>query len=97
MHIKNTMKYLLTYFINRYNIRGTFHVVFYGLPEDPLYYTEIVNFLGLKFDEASAAEEATFSCTALFSKYDFLKLERVVGTERAKKMCTAQKNVFMFA
>jgi hypothetical protein len=81
----------------RYNIRGTFHVVFYGLPEDPLYYTEIVNFLGLKFDEASAAEEATFSCTALFSKYDFLKLERVLGTERAKKMCTAQKNVFMFA
>ncbi|KAL7311382.1 rRNA-binding ribosome biosynthesis protein utp25 [Mucor circinelloides] len=85
------------HFFRRYNIRGTFHVVFYGLPEDPLYYTEIVNFLGLKFDEASAAEEATFSCTALFSKYDFLKLERVVGTERAKKMCTAQKNVFMFA
>ncbi|GAN05080.1 DUF1253 domain-containing protein [Mucor ambiguus] len=85
------------HFFRRYNIRGTFHVVFYGLPEDPLYYTEIVNFLGLKFDEASAAEEATFSCTALFSKYDFLKLERIVGTERAKKMCTAQKNVFMFA
>ncbi|GAA5800540.1 hypothetical protein HPULCUR_005975 [Helicostylum pulchrum] len=85
------------HFFRRYNIRGTFHVVFYGLPEDPMYYTEIVNFLGLKFDEASAAEEATFSCTALFSKYDFLKLERVVGTERAKKMCTAQKNVFMFA
>ncbi|KAI8097867.1 uncharacterized protein B0P05DRAFT_522396 [Gilbertella persicaria] len=85
------------HFFRRYNIRGTFHVVFYGLPEDPLYYTEIVNFLSLKFDEASAAEEATFSCTALFTKYDFLKLERIVGTERAKKMCTAQKNVFMFS
>ncbi|KAG0749492.1 hypothetical protein G6F61_001043 [Rhizopus arrhizus] len=85
------------HFFRRYNIRGTFHIVFYGLPEDPLYYTEIVNFLGLKFNEASAAEEATFSCTALFSKYDFLKLERIVGTERAKKMCTAQKNVFMFS
>ncbi|CEP10770.1 hypothetical protein [Parasitella parasitica] len=85
------------HFFRRYNIRGAFHIVFYGLPEDPLFYTEIVNFLGLKFDEASAAEEATFSCTALFSKYDFLKLERVVGTERAKKMCTAQKNVFMFS
>ncbi|KAG0191643.1 rRNA-binding ribosome biosynthesis protein utp25 [Apophysomyces sp. BC1034] len=85
------------HFFRRYNIRGTFHVVFYGLPDHPQYYTEIVDFLGLKFDEASAAEEATFSCTALFSKYDFLKLERVVGSERAKKMCAAQKNVFMFA
>ncbi|KAF7727858.1 rRNA-binding ribosome biosynthesis protein utp25 [Apophysomyces ossiformis] len=85
------------HFFRRFNIRGTFHVVFYGLPDHPHYYTEIVNFLGLKFDEATAAEEATFSCTALFSKYDFLKLERIVGSERAKKMCAAQKNVFMFA
>ncbi|KAI7851631.1 hypothetical protein BDC45DRAFT_538077 [Circinella umbellata] len=85
------------HFFRRLNIRGTFHVVFYGLPDHPQFYNEIVNFLGLKFNEASAAEEATFSCTALFSRYDHLKLERIVGTERAQKMCTAQKNVFMFA
>ncbi|OAD72793.1 hypothetical protein PHYBLDRAFT_133964 [Phycomyces blakesleeanus NRRL 1555(-)] len=85
------------HFFRRYNIRGTFHVVFYGLPDNPVFYTEIVNFLGLKFDEASASEEATLSCTAVFSKYDFMKLERIVGTDRAKKMCTAQKNVFMFS
>lgn len=86
------------HFFRRYNIRGTYHVVFYGLPEHPQFYTEVVDFLGLKInDQASAAEEATFSCTALFSKYDFLKLERIVGTDRAKNMCTAQKNVFHFA
>ncbi|KAI8147823.1 hypothetical protein BJV82DRAFT_593490 [Fennellomyces sp. T-0311] len=85
------------HFFRRLNIRGTFHVVFYGLPDHPQFYTEIVNFLGLKFNEASAAEEATFSCTALFSRYDQLKLERIVGTDRAQKMCSAQKNVFMFA
>ncbi|KAI9488556.1 hypothetical protein BDB00DRAFT_38877 [Zychaea mexicana] len=85
------------HFFRRLNIRGTFHVVFYGLPDHPQFYNEVVNFLGLKFNEASAAEEATFSCTALFSRYDHLKLERIVGTERAQKMCTAQKNVFMFA
>ncbi|KAI9256181.1 hypothetical protein BY458DRAFT_461414 [Sporodiniella umbellata] len=85
------------HFFRRYNIRGAFHVVFYGLPDNPAYYAEIVNFLGLKFNQVSAAEEATFSCTALFSKYDFLKAERIVGTEKARKMCTAQKNVFMFS
>ncbi|KAI7879425.1 DUF1253-domain-containing protein [Lichtheimia hyalospora FSU 10163] len=85
------------HFYRRLNIRGTFHVVFYGLPDHPQFYSEVVNFLGLKFDEASAAEEATFSCTTLFSRYDHLKLERIVGSDRARKMCTAQKNVFMFA
>ncbi|ORX53676.1 DUF1253-domain-containing protein [Hesseltinella vesiculosa] len=86
------------HYYRRFNIRGTYHVVFYGLPDHPQFYNEIVDFLGLKVnDHASAAEEATFSCTALFSKYDFLKLERIVGTDRAKKMCTAQKNTFQFA
>ncbi|CAO3653422.1 unnamed protein product [Cunninghamella echinulata] len=86
------------HFFRRYNIRGTYHVVFYGLPDHGQFYKEVVDFLALKLnDQASAAEEATFSCTALFSKYDFLKLERIVGTERAKKMCSAQKNVFNFA
>ncbi|KAI8069498.1 digestive organ expansion factor [Gongronella butleri] len=86
------------HFFRRFNLRGAYHIVFYGLPEHPQFYNEIVDFLGLKVnDHASAAEEATFSCTVLFSKYDFLKLERVVGTERAKKMCTAQKNTFQFA
>ncbi|KAI8078645.1 uncharacterized protein BX664DRAFT_303356 [Halteromyces radiatus] len=85
------------HFFRRYNIRGTYHVVFYGLPDHASFYAEVVDFLGLKInDQASAAEEATFSCTALFSKYDFLKLERIVGSERAKNMCTAQKNVFYF-
>lgn len=86
------------HFFRRFNIRGTYHVVFYGLPDHGQFYKEIVDFLALKLnDQASAAEEATFSCTALFSKYDFLKLERIVGTDRAKKMCTAQKNIFNFA
>ncbi|KAL1935710.1 hypothetical protein VTP01DRAFT_4850 [Rhizomucor pusillus] len=85
------------HFFRRYNIRGTFHVVFYGLPDHPQFYSEVVNFLGLKFNEATAAEEATFSVRALFSRYDHLRLERIVGSERAQKMCTAQKNVFLFA
>ncbi|KAH8556050.1 hypothetical protein BGW37DRAFT_479631 [Umbelopsis sp. PMI_123] len=84
------------HFFRRYNIRGAYHVIFYGLPEHPQYYTEIVNFLALKAD-ASSAEEATFSCSALFSRYDLLKLERIVGTDRARKMCSSGKNLFVFS
>lgn len=87
---------ILTFTWIRYNIRGAYHVIFYGLPDHPNFYTEIVNYLALKGD-ASSAEEATFSCSALFSKYDMLKLERIVGTDRAKKMCTSGKNLFAFS
>ncbi|GAB5589241.1 rRNA-binding ribosome biosynthesis protein utp25 [Umbelopsis nana] len=84
------------HFFRRYNIRGAHHVVFYGLPDHPQFYTEIVNYLALKA-EASSAEEAAFSCSALFSRYDLLKLERIVGSERARKMCSSGKNLFAFS
>ncbi|KAI9287888.1 hypothetical protein BC943DRAFT_319045 [Umbelopsis sp. AD052] len=84
------------HFFRRYNIRGAYHVIFYGLPDHPQFYTEIVNYLALKAD-ASSAEEATFSCSALFSRYDMLKLERIVGTDRARKMCSSGKNLFVFS
>ncbi|KAL1922449.1 uncharacterized protein VTP21DRAFT_9988 [Calcarisporiella thermophila] len=78
------------HFFRRYNIRGVHHVVFYALPEHPQFYSEIVNFVTLNPSEES------FTCSALFSKYDMLRLERVVGTQRARRMC-AGKNVFMFS
>ncbi|RUP44070.1 hypothetical protein BC936DRAFT_149979 [Jimgerdemannia flammicorona] len=84
------------HFFRRYNIRGAHHMVFYALPDHPRFYAEIVNFLTLRGTGVSAAEESTFSCSALFSKYDVLKLERIVGTERARKMCAGGRNMFMF-
>ncbi|RUS20830.1 hypothetical protein BC937DRAFT_94279 [Endogone sp. FLAS-F59071] len=85
------------HFFRRYNIRGTHQIVFYALPDNPRFYAEVVNFLMLKSAGVSAAEESTFSCSALFSKYDALKLERIVGTERARRMCAGARNVFTFA
>jgi len=61
-------------------------MVFYGLPENPLFYPEILNLL--------QGEDP--SCVALFTKYDRFKLERIVGTERAARMLAAEKGTFMF-
>ncbi|OZJ01731.1 hypothetical protein BZG36_05300, partial [Bifiguratus adelaidae] len=69
------------HFFRRYKIRGTYHVVFYALPENPRFYPEVVNFLGLRKD-ASASEDMTTSCLALFTRFDALKLERIVGSQR---------------
>lgn len=94
------------HFFRRYNIRGTFHLAFYGLPEHPQFYPEMLNLLALpsgnvksrsKHAAATGLEDRAMSCTALFTKYDLLKLQRIVGTERANSMCKQEgRDLFVF-
>ncbi|KAK9762664.1 rRNA-binding ribosome biosynthesis protein utp25, variant 2 [Basidiobolus ranarum] len=83
------------HFFRRYNIRGIKHVVFYGLPDYPQFYSEILNCLTLPSHDNSPFNDWT--CTSVFTRYDMLKLERIVGTKRAQRMISGDKEVFMFA
>lgn len=70
----------------RYSISGVKRVIMYGLPENPLFYKELVDgFLGRSIDEGkiSASDAAV---QVLFSPWDSLALERIVGTKRAGRM-----------
>lgn len=67
----------------RYNIRGVKRVVFYGVPENPLFWPEIVGFLGSNEVDEKIGKGAV---RAIFSKWDILKLERIVGTERVGRL-----------
>ena len=71
----------------RYRLKGVQRVVFYGLPENPIFWTELVTSLGLNRDlvEGKAAG-GKGSVRAMFSKWDALKLERVVGTGRVGRL-----------
>ncbi|KAJ3195394.1 hypothetical protein HK101_000361 [Irineochytrium annulatum] len=73
------------HFYRRFKIRGIYHLVFYGLPENSRFYPELLNM---------AEKSSELSCTVLFTAYDKLKMERIVGTSRVAKM--SEKEIFLF-
>ncbi|XP_019338772.1 U3 small nucleolar RNA-associated protein 25 homolog isoform X3 [Alligator mississippiensis] len=78
-------------FYKRYTIRGIRNLIFYELPTYSHFYSEICNMM-----KANNGEEATWTCTVLYSKYDVQKLAAVVGIERAAQMLQSDKSVHLF-
>ncbi|RPD57540.1 digestive organ expansion factor [Lentinus tigrinus ALCF2SS1-7] len=70
------------HFFRRYKIRGIRNLVFYGPPDHPQFYTEFLSYPFL--DEGVDASDVT--CRVLYSKYDWLRLERIAGTEGASEL-----------
>jgi len=87
------------HFFRRYRIRGAKNFIFYAPPSHASYYSEFLKFPftspsnannsgTLTFDpELQQVDESELSAHVLFSKFDLLKLERIVGTRDAKRMC----------
>jgi U3 small nucleolar RNA-associated protein 25 len=80
----------------RYEIKGAETIFMYGLPDNPTFYVEIVRFL-LQSVSDGRANKAAISVKSMFSKWDALKLERIVGSSRVAKMCAGSGEIFEFS
>ena len=70
----------------RYRIRGVKRLIFYALPDNPIFYKEIVgNYLSVSVSEGRV-DASEITARTMFSKLDALKLERIVGSIRAVAM-----------
>ena len=86
------------HFFRRYRIRGVHNLVFYSPPSHAHFYSEFVNMLSEEGNmESLAIAETTASVTVLYSKFDELALERIVGRKRTERLTEGEKNVYLFA
>ncbi|XP_036398601.1 digestive organ expansion factor [Megalops cyprinoides] len=80
------------HFYKRYTIKGIRNLIFYTLPTYAHFYSEVCNML----KAGSSGEEASWTCTVLYSRYDMQRLAAVTGAERAAQMLQSKKSVHLF-
>ncbi|XP_065152566.1 U3 small nucleolar RNA-associated protein 25 homolog [Paramisgurnus dabryanus] len=81
------------HFYKRYTIKGIHNLIFYGLPTYPHFYSEVCNMLQAGVRDGSSA---SFTCTALYSRYDTHRLAAITGADRAAQMLHSKKSVHLF-
>ena len=70
----------------RYQLKCVKEIIMYSLPDNAIFYRDIVNgFIGSSISNGHV-DQSLASVRVLFSKWDALKLERVVGTTRMDRM-----------
>ncbi|XP_061824418.1 U3 small nucleolar RNA-associated protein 25 homolog [Nerophis lumbriciformis] len=80
------------HFYKRYVIKGIQNLVFYGLPSFPHFYSEVCNMLAA----GGQGEVTSWTCTALYSRFDAHKLSAITGAQRAGQMLHSNKSVHLF-
>ncbi|TIC91826.1 U3 small nucleolar RNA-associated protein 25 [Colletotrichum higginsianum] len=80
----------------RYQLRGVQRVIMYSLPDNPIFYREIAGGYLTHSEQDLKLEPGQGTVRSVFSKYDVMKLERIVGTQRVGKMIQEKGDTFDF-
>lgn len=83
------------HFFHRRMIKGIRHLIFYGPPINPNFFSEMCNLMQESYQNPKAGSESNMSVVVMYSSYDVLQLSAVVGSDRAEKMVQSDKDVHM--
>lgn len=85
------------HFFKRHKIKGARHLIFFGLPEHPDFYSDMVNSLNnMGKTRVDFDLESPISCLSIFTKYEMHSLERIVGTSHCEHIIKSEKQIFLF-
>jgi U3 small nucleolar RNA-associated protein 25 len=79
----------------RYDIKGVKQLLMYGVPENPTFYVEMMRFL-IRSNVESGVDTALLKARIIYSKWDSLKLERIVGTQRVGALLHGTTDTYEF-
>lgn len=79
----------------RYEIKGVLNVIYYGLPENPLFYREVTRNL-VRTVVTKHLDPEMVKVRVIYSQWDAFKLERIVGTKRVAVMLKGTNETFEF-
>jgi U3 small nucleolar RNA-associated protein 25 len=89
------------HFYRRYKLRGAKTIVFYALPEHAQFYREFMEtpFLPGRNGDGDEVEVDVeeVSSRVLISRFDALKLERVIGSQDARQILSRGDDRFVYA
>lgn len=83
------------HYFRRYELAGTKNLLIYELPSNPLFYKELLKFVGTSVFKEIADIDLSF-IKVLYSKWDALALERVVGNKSAPVLCNSVNEMYEF-
>ncbi|CCH42043.1 hypothetical protein BN7_1582 [Wickerhamomyces ciferrii] len=79
----------------RFDLKGVKNIFMYGVPNNPIFYTELVSSIGRSVYEGIADFNIS-NVRILYSKWDSLAIERIVGSERAPVLTHGQNEFYEF-
>ncbi|KAK3921723.1 Digestive organ expansion factor-like protein [Frankliniella fusca] len=84
------------HFFRRPLIKGIRHIIFYQPPSVPHFYSEMCNQMQEANQNPYGGSENNMTVTVLYNKFDAPQLSAIVGSERASRMISSDRNVHMF-
>ncbi len=85
-----------SHFFRRFTLKGIRHLIFYQLPQYPHFFSDLCNMMHAVYQNRKGGSDGNMSIKVLYSEYDRLRLNGVVGNKRCEQIMASKKKAHMF-